>query len=83
MAQYRKKPVVIEAVQWDGTNVADIREHFGDFLEWTLKPFKDEIHIFTLEGIMCASKGDWVIKGIKGEFYTCNPDIFANLYDPA
>jgi hypothetical protein len=78
--KFRKKPVVIEAVQWDGTNVAEIREHFGAFLGWTFGA-QEGIKIETLEGVHFASKGDYVIKGVKGEFYPCKPDIFQMTYD--
>ncbi len=81
MAKYRKKPVVIEAVQWDGTNVADIRDHFGPFLNWAFLPFEDAITIETLEGTHRASKGDWIIRGVKNEFYPCKPDIFGATYE--
>jgi hypothetical protein len=73
MAQFRKKPVVIEAVQWDGSNVSEIREFFGGFLEWG---FRDT------EFLLIANPKDWIIKGIKGEFYPCKPDIFEATYEP-
>jgi hypothetical protein len=86
--KYRKKPVVIEALQWTGENVnevlefvnrADIRitNHMRD------GEMKSEIHIHTLEGPMHASQGDWIIKGVRGEFYPCKPDIFEETYEPA
>lgn len=77
--KFKKKPVVIESVQWDGSNVGEVREHFGPFLDWTF--YNDGINIRTLEGVMFASKLDWIIKGVKGEFYPCKPDIFEALYD--
>ena len=77
--KYRKKPVVIEAVQWTGDNLNEIQRFY--------KPDSilvgDEIHIHTLEGIMVANKGDWIIKGVKGEFYPCKPDIFEATYELA
>ena len=83
MAQFRKKPVVIEAVQWTGENADVIQQ----FLGGTVSPFgwvKGEyVDIGTLEGLMVASTGDWIIKGVKGEFYPCKPDIFAATYEPA
>jgi len=82
MAKFRKKPVVIDAVQWDGTNVSEIREFFGGFTEWV--PLNSEfLLIKTLEGEHTANPQDWIIKGVKGEFYPCKPDIFAATYDPA
>lgn len=78
--KFRKKPVVIEAVQYNGKNMDEIMvfieapEICNDFLEnW--------IEIKTLEGSMRANPGDWVIKGIKGEFYPCKPDIFEATYE--
>ena len=76
--KFRKKPVVIEAVQWLGNNLSEIQAFY--------KPDSilvgDEIHINTLEGTMAARIGDYIIKGIKGEFYPCKPDIFEATYDP-
>ena len=79
--QYRKKPVVIEAVQWDGTNVAEIRNFFGAFLEWGLRNC-DYLLIRTLEGEHIANPGDFIIKGVKGEFYPIKDQIFRETYDP-
>lgn len=87
MAKYRKKPVVIEAVQWDGSE-----DSTYEVMKWcnSDKVFHaigpgtlEEITIDTLEGEMCASVGDWIIRGIKGELYPCKPDIFAATYEPA
>jgi hypothetical protein len=78
MAKYRKKPVVIEAVQWF--------KH-GDHPEVTLLPIggsnagKGFIH--TLEGGHVVTPGDWIITGVKGEQYPCKPDIFAATYEDA
>lgn len=82
MAKYRKKPVVIEAMQWDGTNGDAIKEWGQGFrkIEYDLKPAI--LRIYTLEGVMEASLGDWVIKGIRGELYPCKPDIFEATYEP-
>lgn len=91
--QYRKKPVVIEAVQWapepddyvfgccvlpswlrgalerpTGVGALEIREDGC-------------VYVATLEGEMCASPGDWIIRGVKGELYPCKPDIFAATYE--
>lgn len=87
---YRKKPVVIEAVQWDGSNFDEIsgftndwhghKKAHEDAEEHAMKSGK--IHIQTLEGVTIASKGDFVIKGVKGEFYACKPDIFMMTYEP-
>jgi len=83
MTQYRKKPVVIEAVQWKGTIDSVIEmENFlndGPQADFTQNPVP--MFIETLEGRMRADVGDWVIKGVKGEFYPCKPDIFEATYE--
>lgn len=77
---FRKKPAVIQARKFDPT---DYDTAFS-ILEWCGgKPFEQTIKIPTLEGEMTASPGDWIVKGVKGEFYPVKPDIFAELYDPA
>ena len=81
MSKFRKKPVVIEAVQWRGER--DCEAVFA-FLGWdhpTDETAHDEIHIPTLEGTMTASPGDWIIRGVQGEYYPCKPDIFAATYE--
>lgn len=87
---YRKKPVVIEAIQWNGNNLAEVKEFVGDDLEceFCLSLLRDEIKkilepvkIKTLEGDMNASIGDYIIKGVDGEFYPCKPDIFEKTYE--
>lgn len=77
--KYRKKPVVIEAIKWDGklTTV----EPLG-IPECSQEIGSDTLQIHTLEGVMTAQVGDWIIKGVKGEFYPCKPDIFAATYEP-
>jgi hypothetical protein len=90
MPQFRKKPVVIEAHQFDGSwdSAQPILEWM--LVEWPIDlsqsrwaPQDNTIQIQTLEGIMAASAGDWIIRGVKGEFYPCKPDIFAATYEPA
>lgn len=77
--KYRKKPVVIEAIQFDGTNHDDIVEFCGGVLSFTRS---QELPIITtLEGDMTAQPGDFIIKGVQGEFYPCKPDIFAATYE--
>ena len=80
MPQFRKKPVVIEAVQWTGENVKEMM----DFMAWCNAAHDERtgLTIHTLEGNHHASPGDFIIQGIKGEFYPCKPDIFAATYDP-
>jgi len=80
MARYRKKPVVIEAIHVvAGIPLADISEFVGESVEYA----NSEIIIHTLEGDMRADLGDWIIKGVAGEFYPCKPDIFAQTYELA
>lgn len=75
--KYRKKPVVVEAIQFTGTNYEKIKEFIGqNTLCSTLN-----IVIPTLEGDMVAQKGDYIIKGIAGEFYPCKPDVFEQTYE--
>ena len=74
---YVKKPVVISAVQWGGINVRELQD-FVDNATLSLKP---EVGIHTLEGFMKISIGDFVIKGVNGEFYPCKPDIFEKTYE--
>lgn len=78
---YKKKPVVVEAVQWTGENHAEMCE-FIDPEVFEIKP-KEGLIIHTLEGDHHASPGDYIIKGVNGAFYPCKPDIFAKTYEPA
>jgi len=82
--KFRKKPVVIEAVHFDSADVAEIIKFLGDIPHMHFNEYNepDEIMIKTSEGTMAASRGDWIIKGIKGEFYPCKPDIFEATYEP-
>jgi len=77
MAKYRKKPVVIEAIQYIGNNVEEIRKFVGKELDGN----GHDLFIDTLEGTHICSPNDFVIKGIKGEFYPCKPDIFEATYE--
>lgn len=82
--RYRKKPVVIEAIPYDGTNHREISLFTGILCLPTFdKDIGTPITIPTLEGEHIASVGDMIIKGVKGEFYPCKPDIFAETYEPA
>lgn len=82
MKRYRKKPVIIEAVQWNGDNATEIA-HFtkGSNRYFELDEADQVIRIETLEGIMTANLNDYIIKGVKGEFYPCKPDIFEQTYE--
>lgn len=77
MAKYRKKPVVIEAVEWTGENVKEMNE----FFEPHLTSVNGSLLIKTLEGDMMCGVGDFLIKGVAGEFYPCKPDIFEKTYE--
>lgn len=85
--KYRKKPVVIEAIRWKGTfdSYNEVCEFVGKSLQNNHcgQPEPQELYIETLEGTHTAKSGDWIIKGVKGEFYPCKPDIFEATYDPA
>lgn len=86
MTQYRKKPVIIEAVKFNGLNPTEIKDFVGDNCEVEIydngvTPPVAHIVIHTLEGDMEVNNGDYVIKGVKGEFYPCKPDIFEQTYE--
>ena len=91
-AKFKKKPVEIEAMQWDGT-----LSSANEIMEWSstnmgprvvynsytnTKP-EPHLNILTMEGVMVARKNDWIIRGIHGEVYPCNPDIFEKTYAPS
>ena len=89
---FRKKPVEVPAVQWTGLNIEEVLPFFGDISKLPNNgayvkpgighmPITGQLVIPTLEGDMIASPGDWIIKGVKGEFYPCKPDIFAATYE--
>lgn len=89
MPQFRRKPVVIEAFQFSGTEYSA-----SEIEKWSegrakLLIYADDITlnsrkmtVETLEGTMTANEGDWIIRGVKGEYYPCKPDIFAATYEP-
>ena len=83
--RYTKKPITIDAIQFTGENGHDIIEFVGtDNISSVTLPAGGTPHniaIATLEGVMSVSHGDYVIKGIKGEFYPCKPDIFEMTYE--
>jgi len=89
--RYRKKPVVIEAFQYDGDFTYSDGTPY-EAPEWIFKALEDEtmyfkdageLYIKTLEGELHASVNDYIIQGIDGELYPCKPDIFAKTYEPA
>ena len=90
--KYKKKPVIIEAIQWNGQNTKQILEFMGQKVDLSNPIAQDRFYdyelslkngwkITTLEGGHIASINDFIIKGIKGEFYPCKPDIFELTYD--
>ena len=100
--QYKKKPVVIEAIQWTGDNTYQVTTFINSkapdlssdkakesWFEYCTKVYSDGLTIYTLEdgndnrAKHVASIGDWIIKGVKGEFYPCKPDIFEMTYEIA
>ena len=92
MSKYVKKPIPIEAIQWHGGNEDEIRafagksvkfvRHFSttEKMPWISTSWAD-LYIESLEGRMKADVGDYVVKGIKGEFYICAKDIFEESYE--
>jgi hypothetical protein len=76
MKNYRKKPVIIQATQYTSDNVQELIDEIGASAFYC-----NNLFIRTLEGDMKASVGDYIIKGISGEYYPCKPDIFESSYD--
>lgn len=79
MAKFRKKPVVIEAIQYTGDNTKEVKEFSGGII--SKSTCYSNLTIPTLEGNHVAKVGDWIIKGVKGELYPCKPDIFEQTYE--
>lgn len=80
----RKKPVVVEVIQYNGKNHHKLKAFVGHSLHIQQEHYASdvlELHIETLEGQMKVSIGDYVIRGVNGEFYPCKPDIFKKTYD--
>lgn len=77
MAKYKKKPVIIDAIQWTGENREEIRQFANNCVEC----LGNIVFIDTLEGTMQASVGDYIIRGVQGEYYPCKPDIFEETYE--
>ena len=89
MPKYRKKPIVIEAIQWVG-NTNEVKNFCGDKCSYSIYDSAwrvgkgvphEELVIHTLEGDMKASRNDYIIKGVNGEFYPCKPDVFEKTYE--
>ena len=87
MAKYRKKPIIIEATQWfrqgDSENVGKVPERFCEDIDPHVRRSADIFlgYIDTLEVGHIVLPGDWIIKGVKGDFYPCKPDIFEQTYE--
>ena len=88
--KYKKKPVVIEAVQWNGLNLEEIKEFVGESLIYEISDAAWKVgkgapavymEIKTLEGTHICTESDYIIKGVQGEFYPCKPDIFMQTYE--
>ena len=90
ITSYRKKPVVIQAVKCDGNKFEEVQSFCGDScsMEYYDAAYESGVcapcyipTINTLEGDMVARVGDYIIKGVNGEFYPCKPDIFEKTYE--
>jgi hypothetical protein len=84
--RFRKKPVIIEAVKWNPDKNGNFDGEWpiswlGSADKWKVSAIDLSLFIPTLEGEMKASSGDWIIKGVNGEFYPCKPDIFEKTYE--
>ena len=83
--RYRKRPVEVDAVQFTGFNIEEIAEFTGETPPHQSLALAGETALYkitTLEGKLFASPGDWVIRGVQGEYYPCKPDIFEATYEP-
>lgn len=96
--KFRKKPVEIEAMHFDGSNAEmhEVYQWIESNTQGSFDPMGDEVPgsgvsidpatgfmlIATLEGVMQAKPGDWIIRGVQGEFYPCKSDIFEQTYEP-
>lgn len=76
--KYRTKPCEIEAIQWTGDNINELLDWGQGDILWN---DIDNLYIDTLEGRMRANVGDFIIKGLRGEFYPCKPDVFNKKYE--
>lgn len=91
MPAFIKKPVQIEAVHWTGENIGEVMAfmhpekpvNVNDLSHMKFSNADDLVCIQTLEGLMVADKGDWIIRGVKGGFYPCKPNIFEATYEAA
>ena len=81
--KYKTKPCEIEAIKWTGANFEEIAKFTNckAYMELMYSSMKEELIIKTLEGDMMATVGDYIIKGLRGEFYPCKPDVFHKKYE--
>lgn len=79
--KYRRKPVVVEAMQYDGTNFLALNKWSNHQVKVDITSYQSRVVIPTLEGDLEVSIGDYVIKGVQGKFYPCKPDIFEATYE--
>ena len=86
MPRFRKRPVEVEAIQFTGRNQREVLQFiYPSMSEDGLRGAEVmnlPVVIETLEGDMTAAPGDWIIRGVQGEFYPCKPDIFEATYEP-
>ena len=78
MARYKTKPCEIEAIQWTGKNIIELLDWGRGKILWD---DADDLFIDTLEGRMKANINDYIIKGLRDEFYPCKPDVFKKKYE--
>ena len=78
--KYRKKPIVIDAILWNGRNSWEVIDFINNETLYLFTE-QDTLRINTLEGCMKVNLGDYIIKGVNGEFYPCKPDIFEKTYE--
>ena len=82
MPKFKKKPVIVEAIQWNGDNLDEVDKFIGNPHDWFYnKNSRKVLTIRTFEGYTDADLHDWIIKGTAGEFYPCKPDIFKEIYE--
>ena len=79
--KYRKKPVVVEAIQLTDENLLEVKDWCNGELVPNAETSGYDLYISTLEGAMCADINDYIIRGVEGEFYPCKPDIFEKTYE--
>lgn len=83
MPRFRRKPVELDAVRWRGNNFAQITEFLKDGeSSIIMRGEGTDLQIATLEGLMTARQGDWIVRGTAGELYPVKPDIFKEIYEP-